>query len=46
MGLGLEAAASLHEALRIYEDKRAVALAERTRTALASLISGPGTPLA
>jgi predicted ATPase/DNA-binding SARP family transcriptional activator len=37
-----EAEASLRQALRIYEDKRAVALAERTRAALASLTSSPG----
>jgi len=42
-GAPAEAAASLHQALRIYEDKRAVALAERTRGALASLTPGPGT---
>jgi predicted ATPase/DNA-binding SARP family transcriptional activator len=42
-GAPAEAAASLHKALRIYEDKRAVALAERTRAALASLTPGPGT---
>jgi predicted ATPase len=41
-----EAAASLHKALRIYEDKRAVALAERTRAALASLTARSGTTLA
>jgi hypothetical protein len=45
-GAPAEAADSLHEALRIYEDKRALALAETTRTALASLTSGPSTPLA
>jgi tetratricopeptide (TPR) repeat protein len=45
-GAPAEAAASLHKALRIYEDKRAVALAERTRAALASLTPRPGTTLA
>ena len=36
-GAPAEAAASLRAALRIYEDRRAVALAKRTRAALASL---------
>ena len=36
------AVASLRAALRIYEDRRATALAERTRAALASLASQPG----
>ena len=36
-GAPAEAAASLRKALRIYEDRRAVALADRTRAALASL---------
>jgi tetratricopeptide (TPR) repeat protein len=36
-GAPAEAAASLREALRIYEDRRAMALADRTRAALASL---------
>jgi hypothetical protein len=38
-----EAAASLREALRIYEDRRASALADRTRAALVSLASRTGT---
>jgi predicted ATPase/DNA-binding SARP family transcriptional activator len=42
-GAPAEAAASLRQALRIYGDKRAVALAERTRAALASLTARPGT---
>jgi len=37
------AEASLREALRIYEDRRAVPLAEQARTALASLTAQPGT---
>ena len=37
-----EAEASLRRALRIYEDRRAVALAEQTRAALASLVGHPG----
>ena len=37
-----EAEASLREALRIYEDRRAVALAEQTRAALASLVGRSG----
>ncbi len=37
-----EAQASLREALGICEDRRAVPLAERTRTALASLTTRPG----
>jgi tetratricopeptide (TPR) repeat protein len=37
-----EAEASLRQALRIYEDGRAVALAERTRATLAGLASRPG----
>jgi tetratricopeptide (TPR) repeat protein len=36
-GAPAEAAASLRTALRIYQDRRAVALADRTRAALASL---------
>ena len=36
-GAPAEAAASLRTALRIYEEGRAVALADRTRAALASL---------
>ena len=38
-----EAEASLRQALRIYEDGRAVALADRTRAALASLAARSGT---
>ena len=34
-----EAASSLRKALRIYQERRAPALADRTRTALASLIA-------
>jgi predicted ATPase/DNA-binding SARP family transcriptional activator len=37
-----EAEASLRRALRIYEDRRAVALAEQTRAALASLVGHSG----
>ena len=37
-----QAAASLRAALRIYEDRRATALAERARAALASLTAQPG----
>ena len=37
-----QAAARLRAALRIYEDRRATALAERVRTALASLVAQPG----
>jgi predicted ATPase/DNA-binding SARP family transcriptional activator len=37
-----EAASSLRKALHIYEDRRAPALADRTRAALASLSAGPG----
>jgi hypothetical protein len=37
------AEASLREALRIYEDRRAVPLAEQARAALASLTAPPGT---
>ena len=37
-----QAAASLRAALQIYEDRRATALAERTRAALASLAAQPG----
>jgi tetratricopeptide (TPR) repeat protein len=40
-GAPAEAAASLREALRIYEDRRAVALADQTRAALASLPTEP-----
>jgi predicted ATPase/DNA-binding SARP family transcriptional activator len=40
-GAPAEAAASLREALRIYEDRRAVALADQTRAALASLPAEP-----
>ena len=36
------AVASWRAALRIYEDRRATALAERTRAALASLAGQPG----
>ena len=36
-GAPAEAAASLRTALRIYEDRHAVALADQTRAALASL---------
>jgi predicted ATPase/DNA-binding SARP family transcriptional activator len=42
-GAPAEAAASLHQALRIYEDKRAVALADRVRAALTSLAARSGT---
>lgn len=38
-----QAKASLHEALRIYEDRHAVPLAEETRAALASLAAQPGS---
>ena len=41
-GAPAEAAASLRKALRIYEDRRAVALADQTRAALASLPAEPG----
>ena len=37
-----QAAARLRAALEIYEDRRATALAERVRTALASLAAQPG----
>jgi predicted ATPase/DNA-binding SARP family transcriptional activator len=37
-----QAAVSLRAALRIYEDRRAVLLAERTRTTLANLTAHPG----
>jgi predicted ATPase/DNA-binding SARP family transcriptional activator len=37
-----DAAASLRTALRIYQDRRAVALADNARTALASLAAHPG----
>jgi predicted ATPase/DNA-binding SARP family transcriptional activator len=40
-GAPAEAAASLRTALRIYQDRRAVALADRTQTALASLPAEP-----
>jgi predicted ATPase/DNA-binding SARP family transcriptional activator len=40
-GAPAEAAASLRAALRIYEDRRAVALADQTRAALASLPAEP-----
>ena len=40
-GAPAEAAASLRTALRIYEDRRAVALADQTRAALASLPAEP-----
>jgi tetratricopeptide (TPR) repeat protein len=45
-GAPAEAAASLHKALRIYEDKRALALADRVRAALASLTAPPSATLA
>ena len=38
-----QAEASLRQALGIYQDRRAVPLAERTRTTLASLTTHPGT---
>jgi ATP/maltotriose-dependent transcriptional regulator MalT len=38
-----QAEASLRQALQIYQDGRAVALAGRTRAALARLAAGPGT---
>jgi ATP/maltotriose-dependent transcriptional regulator MalT len=41
-GAPAEAATSLREALRIYQDRRAAPLADRTRAALASLSAGPG----
>jgi len=41
-----EAEASLRQALRIYENRRAAPLAERTRAALASLVARSGTGLA
>jgi tetratricopeptide (TPR) repeat protein len=41
-GAPAEAAASLRKALRIHEDRRAVALADQTRAALASLPTQPG----
>jgi tetratricopeptide (TPR) repeat protein len=41
-GAPAEAAASLREALRIYQDRRAVALADQARAALASLPTEPG----
>jgi tetratricopeptide (TPR) repeat protein len=40
-GAPAEAAASLREALRIYEDRRVLPLADRTRAALASLPTEP-----
>jgi predicted ATPase len=40
-GVPAEAAASLRQALRIYQDRRAVALADQTRAALASLPAEP-----
>ena len=40
-GTPTEAAASLRTALRIYEDRRAVGLADQTRAALASLAAEP-----
>jgi tetratricopeptide (TPR) repeat protein len=40
-GAPAEAAASLRQALRIFEDRRAVPLADRTRAALASLPTEP-----
>jgi tetratricopeptide (TPR) repeat protein len=40
-GAPAEAAASLRAALRIYQDRRAVALADRARAALASLPAEP-----
>jgi len=42
-GAPREAEASLRQALRIYEDGRAVALAEQTRAALAALTARSGT---
>jgi tetratricopeptide (TPR) repeat protein len=41
-GAPAEAAASLREALRTYQDRRAVALADQARAALASLPTEPG----
>ena len=41
-GAPAEAAASLHKALRLYKERRAVALADRIRTMLASMPAGPG----
>ena len=41
-GAARQAEHSLRAALRIYEDRRATALAERTRAALASLAGQPG----
>jgi tetratricopeptide (TPR) repeat protein len=41
-GAAGQAENSLRAALRIYEDRRATALAERTRAALASLVGQPG----
>ena len=41
-GAPAEAASSLRKALRIYEDRRVVPLADRTRAALASLSAEPG----
>jgi len=41
-GAPAEAAASLRTALRIYQDRRIVPLADRTRAALASLSTEPG----
>ena len=41
-GARQEAADSLRKALRIYEERRASALADRTRAALASLSANPG----
>jgi len=38
-----QAADSLRAALRIYEDRHAIPLAEQARTALASLTAQPGT---
>ena len=40
-GAPAEAAASLREALRIYEDRRVVPLADRTQAALARLPAEP-----
>jgi tetratricopeptide (TPR) repeat protein len=42
-GVQEQAAASLRAALRIYEDRRAVCLAEQVKAALASLTVGSGT---
>lgn len=43
LGGPAEAAASMHDALWIYEEGRAVAPADRTRLALARLASRSGT---